>query len=516
MAKVIAVDLEVNTEKSEANLNDVVAVLGDIKKGLESNTKATKDNAEATKTLETNFQKAAKGVKGFGLALKAAGIGLAIEAFNFLKDSLESNQKFANGLSKAFETVGYVMGELLTALEPVVDIFSNLGSTVSALIRGDWSKLSESSSALVDSFKNLGNNVFEFGSNLGEITTKATEYADSIAKIRNETKLANAEAQRQLFLFQTQAELLRQTRDDFTKPMEERIAASLALKETLDLQYQTELELRRRNLELAQLELSSNKENVDLQIAVIEAETELADLRERITGQRSEQLNSEIALLKEREELEGGRVERIQQRGLQEVEVQRTIAGEKMAINDSEFKSDEALTQAKLAMQATVNNALIAATNLLGESTAAGKTVALAQLLFSQGAALANALRNSQSPTPDNIATGGLAGIGKFAVIATSILATATQAKRIINSAPKPKGVSMPSGGGGGSGGGSGGGLSSSFGFNPSTPTISAIPTSSQIAAQGGQQSNVRAYVVQTDINNQTALDKRINQRATL
>ena len=54
------------------------------------------------------------------------------------------------------------------------------------------------------------------------------------------------------------------------------------------------------------------------------------------------------------------------------------------------------------------------------------------------------------------------------------------------------------------------------IGFYPSTPTISAIPTSSQIAAQGGQQSNVRAYVVQTDINNQTALDKRINQRATL
>jgi len=72
MAKVIAVDLEVNTEKSEANLNDVVAVLGDIKKGLENNTKATKDNAEATKTLETNFQKAARGVKGFGLALKVS------------------------------------------------------------------------------------------------------------------------------------------------------------------------------------------------------------------------------------------------------------------------------------------------------------------------------------------------------------------------------------------------------------------------------------------------------------
>jgi len=53
-------------------------------------------------------------------------------------------------------------------------------------------------------------------------------------------------------------------------------------------------------------------------------------------------------------------------------------------------------------------------------------------------------------------------------------------------------------------------------GFSPLTPTVNPIPTSSQIAAQGGQQSNVRAYVVQTDINNQTALDKRINQRATL
>jgi len=65
------------------------------------------------------------------------------------------------------------MGELLTALEPVVDIFSNLGSSVSALISGDWSKLSESTSALLDSFKNLGSNVLDFGSNLAEITSKS-------------------------------------------------------------------------------------------------------------------------------------------------------------------------------------------------------------------------------------------------------------------------------------------------------------------------------------------------------
>ena len=69
---------------------------------------------------------------------------------------------------------------------------------------------------------------------------------------------------------------------------------------------------------------------------------------------------------------------------------------------------------------------------------------------------------------------------------------------------------------GGGSSGGGGNG-SAGIGFNPSTPTISALPNFATTQAQNNNSgSNVRAYVIQDDINSQTALNKRINQRTKL
>jgi hypothetical protein len=117
MAKVIAVDLEVNTEKSEANLNDVVAVLGDMKKGLEGTKKATEENAKETKGLQSSFKKAAAGVKGFGLALKAAGIGLAIEAFAMFKKVLGENQKVADFFATSVEFLSIAFNDFFKFIE---------------------------------------------------------------------------------------------------------------------------------------------------------------------------------------------------------------------------------------------------------------------------------------------------------------------------------------------------------------------------------------------------------------
>jgi hypothetical protein len=60
--------------------------------------------------------------------------------------------------------------------------------------------------------------------------------------------------------------------------------------------------------------------------------------------------------------------------------------------------------------------------------------------------ALTGALKNSQSPTPDNVATGGLAGIAKYIGIATTILSNSKRAYDIIK-APAP--TASLSGGGG-------------------------------------------------------------------
>jgi hypothetical protein len=99
--------------------------------------------------------------------------------------------------------------------------------------------------------------------------------------------------------YQREAELQRQIRDDVSLTIEERQAANKALGEILDEQSQEELKLADNRLELALLEQSTNKDSIDAEIEVINARKEIADINERITGQRSEQLTNENALKKE-------------------------------------------------------------------------------------------------------------------------------------------------------------------------------------------------------------------------
>jgi hypothetical protein len=86
--------------------------------------------------------------------------------------------------------------------------------------------------------------------------------------------------------------------------------------------------------------------------------------------------------------------------------------------------------------------------NIVGQNTKAGKALALASIAADTARALSGALANSQAPTPDNVATGGLAGIAKYIALATTILTNSKRAYDIIK-APSPS--ISPSGGGGAS-----------------------------------------------------------------
>ena len=84
--------------------------------------------------------------------------------------------------------------------------------------------------------------------------------------------------------------------------------------------------------------------------------------------------------------------------------------------------------------------------DIVGQNTKAGKALALASIAADTARALSGALANSQAPTPDNVATGGLAGIAKYIALATTILTNSKRAYDIIK-APAPS--ISPSGGGG-------------------------------------------------------------------
>ena len=558
MAKVIAVDLEVNTKKSEANLNDVVAVLGDIKKGLENNTKATTDNAKATKTLETNFQKAAKGVKGFGLALKAAGIGLAIEAFTMFKEVLGENQKVADFFATAMEGLSIAFNDFFKFIESnfgaitgfFTDIFDNPRKSLEEFADAIKNNLIERFNSYLDTLGYLAQaakNLFagEFDAALDSLKSAGKESIDVLTGVNNSVdkaaeiipKVANAisdyakstyeaagasvELNKQAEIaavinqgliedYDRQAEQQRQIRDDTRKSIEERIAANDKLGEILEEQQKLMIENADLVVRAAESDFQKNN-NQENYIKLLEAENERKAVLAQIEGFRSEQLvnqaglEAEVAEAKrtaEEEEIKRNedlakieddrvkkRIENEKKAAEQRIAIGLSVASTLFEIGKKEQKGTEA--EQKKAFKRNKR---------LGIAQAAIQTFQSAQGAY---------LSQLSIPTPD----------APFRAAAAAAVATAAGLANIAKiKKQKFQMVSSDSSNpfsGGGSFGGSGNG-SAGVGFNPSTPTISAIPTSSQIAAQGGQQSNVRAYVVQTDINNQTALDKRINQRATL
>ena len=77
----------------------------DLDKGLE----------ETGKSGSKGFKAIGTAVKGFGMALKAAGIGLVIALFVTLKEAMERNQK-------VMDTVNTIMTTISTTFNQVVNV----------------------------------------------------------------------------------------------------------------------------------------------------------------------------------------------------------------------------------------------------------------------------------------------------------------------------------------------------------------------------------------------------------
>ncbi len=145
----------------------------------------------------------------------------------------------------------------------------------------------------------------------------------------------------------------------------------------------------------------------------------------------------------------------------------------------------------KRTIEQATSQSLSALSSLFAQGSAAQKAFALAQIAADSGAAIGAALRNSQSPTPDNAATGGLAGLAKFAAIAAVIITNSARAVQIVK-------------------GGKGGGMQ-----NPTQPNMGNLPRPSLPASStlgGGNQMagewNTRVFVTEGDI---TGTQRRVN-----
>ena len=116
MAEKIVVDIEfkTNVQKISKDLDAVKDSLAETNENLED----IKENGKGT---ESALGKIGKGFKGVGLAMKAMGIGLVIEAFNFLKEIMMQNQTVIDGVAIATETMGVLFNQITSV---VTDVFN--------------------------------------------------------------------------------------------------------------------------------------------------------------------------------------------------------------------------------------------------------------------------------------------------------------------------------------------------------------------------------------------------------
>ena len=442
------------------------------------------------------------GLEMFNLTFKRI-ISFYMDSINLLQE----NEKFMAFFQSRVENLGNIFNNTLNF---ALNNF-NMGMKTASVL---WnaSPFGDGSTSLND-LKNLGSEMLDFAGTqtgilkdqLGEFKTFAKDQVDgigvsfdfakdrfsdlqeefitgedniyntskAIVSLRNEVKLADAE-QRQLQLtYQKDAEIQRQIRDDVSLTIQERQEANTRLGEILDEQTKAERSAMLKSLELAQLELDQDESNIDLQVALINAKTELIDLDERIAGQRSEQLVNTNSLLKEEQDL------------------LKQIAEQKKKDAKAEEEEEEDIKNAKIK---AAKDILKATTTIAGESSKVGKAAAVSNILIDTALAISGAVKSAQTVGfPGNLVaiTTGIA----------TVMANIRTAKGILAKA------------------GAGDGGDVSVGAVGGTPAMGGIggtiPNINSISPDADMQP-VQAFVIENEISDAQALQEELEIQATL
>ena len=347
MEKII-VELEAKTDKALRGIDNVAKSVQDLNKEVVS---SNQDTAKSLKNVETSSGQAARGIRGIGNAIKAAGIGLAIAAFATLKDIFMQNQKAADLFNTAFEVVSIAFNDFVGFIvdnstkvtdffksifddpkqalidfadafkkniqerfESYLDTLGFLASAVKKVFSGDFA-------GALEDVKNAGKESLDVLTGVNDTFDKSVDIvnssADAISNYASETIKAakgNVELAKSAELaavlnqglvekYDRQAEQLRQIRDDESKSIEDRIKANEELALVLDEQEKAMKENAAIAVASAAAELSKNKDNIELQKAYQEALNEQAAIEAQITGFRSEQQTNANSLLREQKEI---------------------------------------------------------------------------------------------------------------------------------------------------------------------------------------------------------------------
>ena len=581
MATKVAIEVDVKTGDAS---DEIISLREELEKVKQT-------QKEMGDQFKTGFEAAEKGAKNAGNGVKSLGNGIGsllkslgivtviVAAFNKLKDIFLSNQSVADGFGRVMLTVEIVMRKLIELALPLgealFDAFNNpkqaiadfvdgiknraiaavrylaeiagsAGKIIAGVVTFDWAQVAEGVGELgvkyeeakeavtgvVDSFK-------EGVKSFVETTKEAYNQADAITNLRNE--LIKLEAQQKLvqMTYQKEAEDQRQIRDDVRKTLAERIEANDKLGKILEEQSEAERVIFQKRLDLANAELAINKTSIEAQAAVAAAKGELADLDERINGQKSEQLTNQAALEKElfdiqQELAKVGRSDRelelleleqhyaaLAEQARLAGDTQTDIEGAKQAalakLRKKWLDEDVAATikaeqdkqkarEAGLSVAGSVLNSLGQLVALSGEQSkeavAIQKAFAVAQVAIDTAKAISAAIAGgTQAGAQTGVAAPVTTPLFIASMIAT-VLGSLAQVSTILATVPGGGSPSIPS--------------SSSV---PQTSAPSINPVTTNTTELGGveqaQLAPIQAYVVETEVTGNQNKVNQIESQAT-
>lgn len=354
-----------STSEGTEEYIDKLDKLKDAEKKLEGAqdklNKSLADNQKESKKSATSGKGLMDVIKGLGVVTAISA------GFEIFKEALMKNQKVADGVATVMTTISNVMSAFIEIVTQVVDRvgkstngFEALGKVVMGAINlaftplkltfyaiklvleeaqlaweesffGDGNptvikdlnkRIGETKDSIktaaddaVKSGKDIYNNFGEAAKSVGDvingvidesskINVKAIyENAKATTALQNSAKIAAAQLQGLVEKYDRQAETLRQIRDDENKSIDERIKANEDLGKVLDEQKKSMLSLADVKIKAAQVELSANRTNIELQTNLQNALNERAGVLAQITGLESEQKVNAVALGKELIEL---------------------------------------------------------------------------------------------------------------------------------------------------------------------------------------------------------------------
>ena len=519
--------------------------------------------------LGQSINKVKVATQTFSGALKATGIGILVGLLGGLVSAFQGNEVAMKKIQPLFDGLKKITFGIFKAVEPLVDIFMDLamkalpyvadavgmvysgmmayftflkeaGGGAIQILKGVFTLDGDAISAGLDkvtgSFGKAGDtykkSMKAFGEGQKQLTDSEKEALEKQKEIQEKQKEAREKAQADA---EAKRQKDREARKAFNKEildMEKESAEKIrdlkakTEQEQLDLEERRDLEriqaIQKRGGDIIKLMEQHNQEYALKDQALQEKlAKEKADKQKETDDKAKEEqkekdqkslddkmLGFQLGLENEATTFEAKK-QLILDREALLLEDQKLTENQRTQIHkesvDAQMKIDDLQLQAKQAQLAGIGDALAQASAMAGESTAVGKTLAVASATISTYSSAQKAYESAFLPVPTT-ASPILGNIFRGVAIASGLM----NIKKILS-------VKTPSGGGGGIAMPSATSISTPSAMSPAVNVVGASSTNAiadTIAKQGQQP--IKTYVVANDVTTQQALSRNIVSSASI